>query len=114
MFNSTLLQQNAYATVRIPVFEKSACSTARLFDSTFIRANDCSMAKLFDIKAFFKFCFAFGTLVLHRSVQEDFKMKLLPQSLLHPAFRGDDDGSCLIHVLRRHEASKERKQEKEA
>ena len=46
-------------------------------------------------------------------VQKDFKMKLLPQSLLHPDFSGDDEGSCLIHVLRRKEVSKEMKQEKE-
>ena len=44
-------------------------------------------------------------------VPEDFKMKLLPQSLLHLDVRGDGDGSCLNHVLRRHEV---RKQEKEA
>ena len=46
-------------------------------------------------------------------VQKDFKMKLLPQSLLHPDFRGDGEGSCLIHVLRREEVSKEMNQEKE-
>ena len=46
-------------------------------------------------------------------VQKDFKMKLLPQSLLHPDFHGDGEGSCLIHVLRRKEVSNERKQEKE-
>ena len=46
-------------------------------------------------------------------VQEDFKMKLLPQSLLHPDFRGDGEGSCLIHVLRRKEVGSEMKQEKE-
>merc|ERR1712151_372167 len=33
-------------------------------------------------------------------VQKDFKMKLLPQSSLHPQFRGDGDGSCVIYVLR--------------
>merc|ERR1711924_379838 len=49
-----------------------------------------------------------------KMVQEDFNMKFLPQSLLHPAFRGDGEGSCLVHVLRRKEGSKERKQEKEA
>jgi len=46
-------------------------------------------------------------------IQKDFEMKLLPQSLLHPDFRGDGEGSCLIHVLRRKEVSNERKQEKE-
>merc|ERR1712176_1177501 len=34
-------------------------------------------------------------------LQDEFKMKALSQSLLHPDFRGDRDGSCLIHLLRR-------------
>ena len=46
--------------------------------------------------------------------QKDFKMTLLPQSFLSPAFRGDGEGSCLVHVLRRKEVSKKRKQEKVA
>ena len=43
-------------------------------------------------------------------VQKDFKMKLLPQSLLHPDFRGDGEGSCHIHVLRRKEDRKQKKE----
>ena len=68
---------------------------------------------MLDVESVFQSCFAFGTFVLHGSVQEDFKLKLLPQSLLHPAFRGDGDGSCLIHVLRRTEVSKQRAHQKE-
>ena len=43
-------------------------------------------------------------------VQKDFKMKLLPQSLLHTDFRGDGEGSCHIHVLRRKEDRKQKKE----
>lgn len=40
-------------------------------------------------------------------------MKLLLQSLLHPALHGDSDGSCFIHVLRRNEVSKYERQDKD-
>ena len=40
-------------------------------------------------------------------------MKLLPQSLLHPALHGDSDGSCFIHVLRRKDVSKDERRDEE-
>jgi len=37
----------------------------------------------------------------YKALSEGFEMKLLPQSLLHPAFRRQGVNSLLIHVLRR-------------
>lgn len=35
------------------------------------------------------------------TLSEQFEMKLLSQSLLHPSFRKHGVGSCLIHMMRR-------------
>ena len=45
----------------------------------------------------------------YETLSKEFKMKMLSQSALHPAFRRHGVYSCFIHVLRWKEASKERK-----
>ena len=45
----------------------------------------------------------------YETLSKEFEMKMLSQSALHPAFRRHGVYSCIIHVLRWKEASKERK-----
>ena len=41
----------------------------------------------------------------YKMVLQDFNVKLLSQRLLHKSFRGRDDESCLLYVLRKKAAS---------
>ena len=45
----------------------------------------------------------------YETLSKEFEMKMLSQSALHPAFRKHGAYSCFIHLLRRKEASEERK-----